>query len=45
MEEARRDAAVRWLEQRAAAAPGDPSLEQLRALIDQSTPVAPSDGS
>ena len=40
----RRDAAARWLERLAAAAPGDPSVEQLRSLIDQSAPVAPSDG-
>lgn len=38
------DAAARWLEELAAAAPDDPALEQLRALVDQSRQVtAPAD--
>jgi tetratricopeptide (TPR) repeat protein len=41
----RRDAASRWLAQFATAAPGDPSLPQLRSLIDQGNPVDdPDDG-
>jgi tetratricopeptide (TPR) repeat protein len=41
----KRDAAARWLEELAAAAPEDPAVEQLRALVDQSGQVtAPADG-
>jgi tetratricopeptide (TPR) repeat protein len=39
-----RDAAGRWLEQLATAAPGDPSVEQLRALLEGEAPSAPSGG-
>jgi tetratricopeptide (TPR) repeat protein len=38
-----RDAARRWLERLAALAPEDPTLEQLRALLDKGSTAAPSE--
>ena len=39
-----RDAAGRWLDRLVTLAPGDPTVEQLRTLLDQAPAAAPSDG-
>ena len=39
-----REAAGRWLDRLATLAPGDPTVEQLRTLLDQGPTAAPSDG-